>query len=289
MTEFRDGGIKHKVGSMFVVQKKPKSSLQSAFEILALIYHSTVRHLRSSHGNAIIALLSNIMQSVMLVAAFYFMFTMLGLKGNAVRGDFLLYVMSGIFLFLTHNKALSSVLGSEGPTSAMMQHAPMNTVISITSAALSTLYIQILSVLVILFIYNVIAGPFEIFKPLPALGMIILSWFSGCAIGLVFLGIKPWFPGVVSVLSMIYMRANMISSGKMFLANTLPGYMLAMFDWNPLFHTIDQARGFVFINYNPHYSTIGYPIYLSLAFVMLGLMGEFYTRKHASSSWEAKR
>ena len=30
--------------------------------------------------------------------------------------------------------------------------------------------------------------------------------------------------------------------------------MLTIFDWNPLFHTIDQARGFTFINYNPHYS-----------------------------------
>jgi hypothetical protein len=31
-------------------------------------------------------------------------------------------------------------------------------------------------------------------------------------------------------------------------ANTMPYFMLAMFDWNPLFHLIDQARGFTFIN-----------------------------------------
>lgn len=41
----------------------------------------------------------------------------------------------------------------------------------------------------------------------------------------------------------------MIASGKMFVANTLPNFMLAMFDWNPLLYTIDQARGFAFINY----------------------------------------
>jgi len=80
----------------------------------------------------------------------------------------------------------------------------------------------------------------------------------------------------------------MIASGKMFVANTLPGLMLAMFDWNPLFHTIDQARGFAFINYNPHNSSIIYPINIGIALMALGLIGEYYTRKRASSSWGAK-
>jgi ABC-type polysaccharide/polyol phosphate export permease len=69
----------------------------------------------------------------------------------------------------------------------------------------------------------------------------------------------------------------------------MPTYILAMFTWNPLFHTIDQARGFIFLNYNPHYSSISYPIYVSLGCLMLGLIGEFYTRQHASISWSAKR
>jgi ABC-type polysaccharide/polyol phosphate export permease len=43
------------------------------------------------------------------------------------------------------------------------------------------------------------------------------------------------------------------------------GLHAALFIWNPLFHIIDQARGFVFINYNPHYTSISYPIYVSLA------------------------
>ncbi len=81
----------------------------------------------------------------------------------------------------------------------------------------------------------------------------------------------------------------MIASGKMFLANTLPAHMLAMFDWNPLFHAIDQSRGFIFINYNPHFSSISYPIYVGLVCLTIGLMGEFYTRRSASASWDAKR
>ncbi len=266
-----------------------RKMLGSAYALLDLMYHSTVRQVRSSHRNAIIGLLMNMAQTVVFVAAFYIMFTVLGLRANAVRGDFLLYLMSGIFIFITHIKAMGAVISSEGPTSTMMKHAPMNTLVAITSAALGSLYIQVLSLFVILFIYHVVFTPITIDRPVPAMGMFLLGWFSGVAVGVVFLALKPWLPGFVQISSQIYMRANMIASGKMFLANTMPGYILVFFTWNPLFHAIDQARGFVFINYNPHYSSISYPVILSLVLILIGLMGEFYTRKQASESWNAAR
>lgn len=266
-----------------------KSFIGSVFSLAELIYHTTVRDIRKTHGNAFLALGSNMLTAIIFVLAFYFMFSILGLKGAKLRGDFLLYMMSGIFLYLTHIKALGAVAGAEGANSPMMQHAPMNTVVSICSAALGSLYIQVLSLLVILFIYHEVFNRIEIFQPIQAFGMLLLAWFTGVAIGLVLLAIKPWFPTFAQVFQMIYTRANMIASGKLFVANTLPGFMLAMFDWNPLFHAIDQCRGFVFINYFPRNTNIEYPIIVGLVLLMLGLMGEFYTRQYVSSSWFARR
>jgi len=274
---------------MFTSIRKPQSALGSAFAMFEVIYHSTVRSVRKSHNNAFVAIAMNMLQAVVFVLAFYIMFTVLGLRGAAIRGDFLLYIMSGIFLFLTHTKSLGAVLGSEGPASPMMQHAPMNTVVSIVSAALGALYIQVLSLMVILFPYHVAFTPVVIEEPLPAFGMLLLSWFTGCALGVVLLALKPWAPTAVSLFSTIYQRANMIASGKMFVANTLPSFMLAMFDWNPLFHTIDQARGYTFINYVPRYSSWEYAWWVGVVLLMVGLMGEFYTRRHASISWSARR
>lgn len=174
----------------------------------------------------------------------------------------------------------------------MMQHAPMNTFISIASGMLSVLYIQLIAIFFILFVYDVAMNPYvltEIVDPAPVMGMLLLSWFSGGAVGLVLLAMKPWLPGLTSTLSNVYKRANMIASGKMFVANSLPSFMIAVFDWNPLFHTIDQARGFAFINYVPRNTNWEYVVYLSLTLLMIGLMGEFYTRKHASASWSARR
>ena len=95
---------------------------------------------------------------------------------------------------------------------------------------------------------------------------------------------KSWAPGAIVFASLIYQRANMVASGKMFVANSLPALWLAYFYLNPLFHIIDQARGFAFVNYNPHNSSLDYQIYMTIAFVLIGLMVEFVTCKHASTS-----
>ena len=273
-------------------RKAPRTRFGTALDILELIYHNSVRSVRKTHGNAVLSILMNILQTVIFVLAFYFMFIVLGLRGSALRGDFLIYIMTGVFLFMTHTKTLGAVVAAEGSTSPMMQHAPMNTAITIASAMLASLYIQLLSLLVILFVYDVAFAPFvllEIHDPIGCLAMILLAWFSGAAIGMVFLAAKPWAPTPVSIISTVYQRANMIASGKMFLANSLPPYMISLFDWNPLFHTIDQSRGYAFVNYNPRNSNWEYAFYLSLVLLMIGLMGEFYTRKHASISWSARR
>lgn len=266
-----------------------KTTAQGAFAMLELIFHATVRSIRRTHGNAVIGLLLNIFQTVLMVAVFYVMFDLLGMRGNAIRGDFLLYVMSGIFMFMTHTKTLGAVVSSDGPTSPMMKHSPMNPIVAIAAAALGALYTQLLSAGVVLYCYHAMFTPITIHEPVGTFGMLMLAWASGLGIGMVFKAALPWQPEFFGIFSSIYQRANMIASGKMFVANMMPTYILAYFDWNPLFHVIDQSRGFIFLNYNPHYSSIEYPVICTLVCIVIGLMGEFYTRKYASSSWGAKR
>ena len=71
---------------------------------------------------------------------------------------------------------------------------------------------------------------------------------------------------------MVYQRVNMFASGKMFVGNVLPNALLPWFIWNPLFHIIDQQRGFLFINYAPLKSDPLYGLWFSLAAMMIGLL-----------------
>jgi ABC-type polysaccharide/polyol phosphate export permease len=228
-------------------------------------------------------------QSVLMVAAFYVILDLFGGRRAAVRGDFLLYIMSGVFLFMTHVKTMGAVAAADGPTSAMMKHAPMNTIVAIGAAALSALYLQLLSAGTILFVYHTLWNPISIDQPVGTLGMLLMAWASGVTLGMIVQAARPWWPEGVTMASAVYRRLNVIFSGKMFLASKLPATLLPYFEWNPLFHIIDQTRGFVFPNYSPHHTSISYPVQVTAVLAVIALMGEFYTRRHASVSWSAGR
>jgi len=95
------------------------------------------RSVRKQHKNAFLALAVNMLQVAIFVGVFYIMFTILDLRGAAIRGDFLVCIMTRIFLFMTHTKTLTAVIAPEGP--ATMQHAAIYTIISIMAAAMGAL------------------------------------------------------------------------------------------------------------------------------------------------------
>lgn len=273
---------------MFRAKKIERSWIALGFETLELIYHAGVRKMRKTHHNAVLGLVMAIVQSLLMLLVMYFMMSLFGMRKVAVRGDFMLYVMSGVFMFMTHIKAIGAVSGADGPTSPMMMHAPMNPIISIMGAALGSLYQQTLSAAVILFVYHTMWNPITIDQPVGMLGMFLLSWFAGIGIGMIFLSAMPWQPEGIGIIRTLYQRANVIASGKMVLANNLVPERRSWFDWNPLFHTIDQGRGFIFLNYTPRFTHFDYAIYFALTCMMIGLMAEYFTRQHASTSWNKR-
>ncbi len=259
----------------------------SALGLAERVFHTTVRDIRKSHGHAVIGLLLNILQSILFIAVFFLLVALLRSRTFALRGDPLMFIISGVFVFMVHVKAIGAVAGAEGPTSGMMKHAPMNTAIAIMSAALASLYIQILSMMVILFVVHTFWAPLDIADPVGAMAMILLGWISGVGIGMVLLAAKPWNPTAVNLIATIIMRVNMVASGKMIVANQLAYTGLMLFGWNPVYHIIDHSRGYVFQNYSPHFTVLSYPIIFSMVAIVLGMMGEFFTRKSASVSWMA--
>ena len=266
-----------------------KSPVQGGIAMAELIFHAAVRNVRKSHGNAVIGLLLSITQSIVLIGCMLFMFTVMGTRGNGLRGDFVLYLLSGVALFMVHTKAMSAVMGADGPTSPMMKHSPMNTIVSISAAALGALYLEVLSTAVILFLYHAAWTPISIADPVGVMAMYLLSWLSGVALGMVVKAATPWQPEAIGILGGIYIRLNIFASGKMFVVNKMPPNIRSWFEWNPLFHIIDQGRGFVFLDYHPRYTSIRYAVIVTIVAVVIGLMGEFYTRKFASVSWSARR
>ncbi|MDO5643334.1 MAG: ABC transporter, partial [Paracoccus sp. (in: a-proteobacteria)] len=216
-------------------QRQTPNMVSAGLTTLGLIYHMTVYKLRVTDRNAVAGLLMTIARSLLMVAFFFVFFYVLKVRSSPIQGNFIVYIMTGIFMFLTHNQAIRAVMAAEGAVSPLMKHTPMNTAITISASALAVLYQQILASMVLLIFTDKFIEPLDIDRIYPCIGMLVLAWLSGCCIGLVFRAAEPWWPRGVNMLVMVYTRLNMVSSGKMFVANTLPTAMLIMFDWNPLF------------------------------------------------------
>lgn len=73
---------------MFQSTRKPQSGIGTAILIAELVYHSVVRNVRKTHNNAFMAIAMNMLQAAIFVLAFYVMFSILGLRGSALRGIF---------------------------------------------------------------------------------------------------------------------------------------------------------------------------------------------------------
>lgn len=275
------------VGGILMVHKtkRNKTTLSAAVSFIDLLYHTIVRNIRKKSGNATLGFFIAVAQSLVMLAIFAMMYTVLGLRGVAIRGDFVVFLLTGIFLFLTHNRAITSVTGAGGPLSPMMLHAPMSTLLSIAGSALSSLYLQLVAMMLIMFVVHILRGGLEYYHPAGLILPFFLAWTSGIAIGMLFLVAQPFAPKLVPMISMFYRRANLITSGKMLPANYMSAGMVTWFDWNPLFHAIDQSRGAAFVNYFPRNSNIEYPIYFTLVGISIGLMVEFWLRKNMSQSW----
>ncbi len=71
-------------------QTTQKTTLTSALNIFELVYHSIVRNVRKSHGNAVLSIVMDMLQAIIFVLAFYVMSSVLGLRSAALRGDFLI-------------------------------------------------------------------------------------------------------------------------------------------------------------------------------------------------------
>ncbi len=260
-----------------------KSMFFGVLEFIDLIFHSVVREVRTQSGNATFGVLKEVSTIVVFLGLFYVISLLMG-RGAAIRGSLMLFLLTGIVLFLTHTKAVASVRSASKATSAIMMHSPMTVILSILAKAFAGLYLQFVAVSIVVGTLWVFGTDLSVQDPGGLVLPIFLTWASGIAVGMLIMVLAPIIPFFVNTLSPIYQRAQMFTSGKFLPAAYMPGAMVGFFDWNPLFHTIDQARVATFVNYNSDVTNLSYPLWFTVIALLIGLMGEFWARKNLSRS-----
>ena len=249
-----------------------------AFTSTELIFHAVVRNIRSRHFNANMANVFNILQMAVVATAYNFILAFPGTCVAKIRREFVLYLLSGVFLFITHIKSVGVISSVGSDQNPMKLHSPMNMMLMLFVAAFGTCHAQFASILLILFTYSVSVASLETQEPGGTIAATLaFAWLTGCAAGLVFLALKSWIPNTIAILNKVYHRLIKVLSGKMFVANVLVGMMLTLFAWNSLFHIIDQCHSFAFRNLSPHDTSWEYALRVGITQAMIGFLAELYT------------
>ena len=246
-------------------------------------FHYAVAQVRKKAGSTSLGFVKLILTTM---AMFVFMMGLMmlirmgGSFGVSIRGEFLLYVLSGVAMFMTHNKIFGAVADLYKPD-AMLPVLSISRGIMIMGAILENLYMTFVVNFLFYIVICIIYGEIIMDNPFGFAYCYFVLVLWSVSLGLIFQAITPLAPSVFRILANFYKRIGIVTSGKMVPGNLLGamGKFGGIFLWNPLFHIIDQGRGFIFDQYNPFISTLEYPIKASIIAFTFAIIFNFVSSR----------
>ncbi|MEM9232444.1 MAG: ABC transporter permease, partial [Pseudomonadota bacterium] len=187
----------------------------------------------------------------------------------------------GFILFFVHVRTVSAVAGALRQD--MMNHQRLSPFLMICVKALGSLYKNAFALIIMLIANYLLRDVYEMQDAFHFAAVFFWCWFSAIGVGIIFLAMNRYFSWG-SVLQTTYIRIMFFTSGKFFVANSLPGFIRPYMDWNPIFHLLDQGRDAAFLNYTARTTSMEYAILVSLGLLVLGYLIENYVRVNYSAS-----
>jgi ABC-type polysaccharide/polyol phosphate export permease len=257
-----------------------RSLMREGGRFLALVHATTVNAIgRQATGS--FGLLEAFAMPVALCSGFLLAYHFIGMFRPPVRGDIVVFLLTGIYLFqLASRTRGAAVLTGGGP---LMHHQPVQPVMLAWAGALSSLYIVVVSMGLIFGAAVLVQGGIAAHDPAGLIAPILLAWLFGVGSGMLMSGIAR-YAGGAQLMGIMWQRAMFLTSGIFFLADTVPGWMRPWFDWNPLFHLIDRMRDAAFVNYAGGDTSLGYPAAVIAAMLLAGHVLERRVRADFSIS-----
>lgn len=248
---------------------------------LALVYSLVVRDLRAEHKNAALGILISVGQPLVMGLVFYAVMELLGGGMNKLRGDTLTFVLVGFACFFAHIRSVSAVGGALKLD--MLKHQRLSLFLMIWVKAFGALYKTILTVVILVALNYLVRDVYEMQDMLLFIWAFLWCWLGGVGVGVVFLAATRYLTWG-GLLQTAYIRVMFFTSGKFFVASSLPGYTRPYMDWNPLFHLLDQARDATFLNYTARTTDLWYAVGVYCAILVLAALLENYVRVNFSAS-----
>ncbi|HEU0221016.1 MAG TPA: hypothetical protein VFR34_02250, partial [Paracoccaceae bacterium] len=251
-----------------------------------------VHSIRKETGHSSFGFLTAFARPLVLLALFYFLIEVVGLRGFKIRGSTVTFLLTGIFCFLVHIGTIQTVTHAIRKSRGMLFHAPASIFVYVLSQAFGALYVHLSVSLIILLVADLVGVALDIRDPAGLILPYFLSWASGAGVGLILMSLGHVAPSSAEIVGTVYTRVQFFTSGKFWAANVLhmmfPAWFADIALWNPLLHIIDQMRGAAFVNYFPKLTELGYPAAFTAVALVVGFMAEAWVRRGYSVS-QSKR
>ena len=248
------------------VPHRPAPIWREALRFGQLCHAMAVQNIaRQSTGS--FGLLGAFAMPLAMTAGFLAAYELVGLFRPAIRGDVVVFLLTGILLFQLASRARSAADLTGG--GAFLWHQPVQPALVVWSGALAALYVSVTAMALILTGAALIRGAPPLHDPAGLAAPLLLAWGFGVGSGMVMSGIAR-YAGGGQLLGMAWQRAMFLTGGIFFLAAAVPGWMRPWFDWNPLFHIIDAMRAAAFVNYSGGDTSLTYAAWCVAGLLAVG-------------------
>lgn len=258
-----------------------QGALTALGAFLTLVYALTVRDLRTEHRNATLGILLSVAMPLVTGLVFFAAMQLMGFGMGKVRGDDLTFVLIGFVLFFTHVRTVGAVAGALRRD--MMNHQRLTPMLMVCVRGFGALYKNALALAIMLAANWLGRGVWEMADGVLFVSAFLACWAGGIAVGTVFLAVTHYLSWG-GVLHTAYVRVMFFTSGKFFVANTMPGFLRPWMEWNPLFHLLDQGRAGAFLNYTARTTSVGYAVAVFLGVLVIAMLLEAHVRRNYSAS-----
>lgn len=88
------------------------TTLTRAHLAVERLFQATSEEVTRGHQHMLVGVITNVGQTILLVGVFYMVSVLSGFGTAMIRGDLLIYLITGVFLFNLHVKSVGAILAS---------------------------------------------------------------------------------------------------------------------------------------------------------------------------------
>lgn len=193
------------------------------------------------------------------------------LRSPSLGNSFVLYYASGYLPFILFQKSARVVMNALRFSSNLLTYPTVTWIDAITARFVLCVLTETLVSYLLLGGILMVVDMTVIIDFTPIILAYTISALMGLGFGLINCVISAFVPIYTTVWN-ILTRPLMLASGVIVMHESLPSSMKVVSWYNPLTHITATARSGIYVNYEPHFTNLGYPIAIGLITTAFGLL-----------------